>query len=61
MGSRPGFGITAHAPCFAATAWAGSLDWIGQLLAPDKYRFVAPVSAQTSSSLAHRQTELLCT
>lgn len=53
--------ISAHAPCFAATALAGSLDWIGQPVALDKYRFVVPASAQTSSSLAHRQTELLCT
>lgn len=61
VSSRPGFGITAHDPCFAAAALAGCLDWIWQPLVLDKYRFVAPATAQTSSSLAHRQTELLRT
>lgn len=38
-----------------------SLHWIWKPLVLDKYRFVPPAFAQTSSSLAHRQTELLCT
>lgn len=45
----------------AAAALVGGLDWIQQPLVLDKFRFVAPAFAQTSSSLAHRQTELLCT
>lgn len=44
----------------AAAALARCLDWIWQPLVLDKYRFAVPAFAQTSSSSAHWQTELLC-
>lgn len=48
--------------CWDGSRSLGRLSGLDrQPLILDKYRFVAPAFAQTSSSLAHRQTELLCT